>query len=220
VTSSGLARLERPVRRLIRPALWLLVLLPAPVIVAQLLLNKLGANPIREVEHMTGEWALRFLAASLAVTPLMRLTGWGWLVAQRRFLGLSAFFWALGHLLVYTVLDWFFDWHEIWKDIVKHWYVTLGMLAFLLMIPLALTSTKSSIRRLGGQRWTQLHRLVYVSVIAACFHFLWAVKKDIAEPILYMAIVAALLAFRLVWRGGRRSSVRSEPGSAATKPAG
>jgi sulfoxide reductase heme-binding subunit YedZ len=216
MTSSGVARLERPVRRFIRPALWLLVLVPAPAIAAMLLLNQLGANPIREVEHMTGEWALRFLIASLAVTPLMRLTGWGWLVAQRRFLGLAAFFWALGHLLVYTVLDWFFDWPEIWKDIVKHWYVTLGMLAFLLMIPLALTSTKASIRRLGGKRWTQLHKLVYISVIAACFHFAWAVKKDISEPILYGAVAAALLATRLVWRGGRRPSVRSESGNSAT----
>ncbi len=192
-------------RRWIRPALWVLVLAPAPAIVAMFLLNKLGANPIREVEHETGKWALRFLAGSLAVTPLMRITGAGWLVAERRFLGLAAFFWALTHLLVYTVLDWFFDWHEIWKDILKHWYVTLGMAAFLLLIPLALTSTKASIRRLGGKRWTQLHRLVYVSVILACLHFTWAVKKDISEPILYGAIVAALLAFRLVWRGGRRS---------------
>jgi sulfoxide reductase heme-binding subunit YedZ len=207
-------------RRWLRPALWVLVIVPVPVIVAFFFLGKLGANPIREVEHMTGEWALRFLAASLAVTPLMRITGAGWLVAERRFLGLAAFFWALGHLLVYTVLDWFFDWHEIWKDILKHWYVTLGMLAFLLLIPLALTSTKASIRRLGGKRWTRLHQLVYVSVAAACLHFFWAVKKDRSEPILYASVVAALLASRLVWRGGRRPSVRSGPGSAATEPTG
>ena len=207
-------------RRWLRPALWVAVIAPIPVIVAFFFLGQLGANPIREVEHMTGEWALRFLAASLAITPLMRITGAGWLVAERRFLGLAAFFWALGHLLVYTVLDWFFDWHEIWKDILKHWYVTLGMLAFLLMIPLALMSTKASIRRLGGRRWTQLHRLVYVSAVAACLHFFWAVKKDVSEPILYAAVVAALLASRLVWRGGRRPSVRSGPGSAATEPAG
>jgi sulfoxide reductase heme-binding subunit YedZ len=203
--SGALASAERPLRRFLRPALWLLVILPIPVIAAQLLLDRLGANPIKEVEHMTGEWALRFLIASLAVTPLMRVTGWGWLVAQRRFLGLAAFFWALLHLSVYTVLDWFFDWHEIWKDILKHLYITLGMLAFVLLVPLALTSTKASIRRLGGQRWTRLHALVYVSVIAACFHFLWAVKKDIAEPILYGTITVVLLALRLVWRGTKRS---------------
>jgi sulfoxide reductase heme-binding subunit YedZ len=220
MASSALSGVEKPVRRFIRPALWLLVIVPAPVIAAQLLLDQLGANPIKEVEHMTGEWALRFLIASLAVTPLMRVTGWGWLVGQRRFLGLAAFFWALGHLLVYTVLDWFFDWNEIGKDILKHLYITLGMLAFVLMVPLALTSTKASIRRLGGQRWTRLHALVYVSVIAACLHFLWAVKKDLAEPILYGAIALVLLALRLVWRGRQRSVVRPAPGDPATKSVG
>ena len=195
-----LERAESPLRRLIRPALWLLVIVPAIVLVAQLLLNQLGAEPIESLEHASGEWALRLLAASLAVTPLMRLTGWGWLVAQRRFLGLAAFFWAMGHLSVYIVLDQFFDWPEIVKDILKHLYITVGMLAFVLMIPLALTSTKSSIRRLGGQRWTQLHRLVYLSAVAGCVHFLWAVKKDLAEPILYAAIFAVLFALRLMLR--------------------
>jgi sulfoxide reductase heme-binding subunit YedZ len=195
-----LARAEAPLRRLIRPALWLLVVVPAIVLVAQLLLNQLGAEPIESLEHASGEWALRLLAASLAVTPLMRLTGWGWLVAQRRFLGLAAFFWAMGHLSVYIVLDQFFDWPEIVKDVLKHLYITVGMLAFVLMIPLALTSTKSSIRRLGGQRWNQLHRLVYVTAVAGCVHYLWAVKKDIAEPLLYAAVFVVLFLLRLVLR--------------------
>jgi sulfoxide reductase heme-binding subunit YedZ len=195
-----LARAEAPLRRLIRPALWLLVVVPAIVLVAQLLLNQLGAEPIESLEHASGEWALRLLAASLAVTPLMRLTGWGWLVAQRRFLGLAAFFWAMGHLSVYIVLDQFFDWPEIVKDVLKHLYITVGMLAFVLMIPLALTSTKSSIRRLGGQRWNQLHRLVYVTAVAGCVHYLWAVKKDIAEPLLYAAVFVVLFVLRLVLR--------------------
>jgi sulfoxide reductase heme-binding subunit YedZ len=187
--------------------MWALVLLPAPVLVAQLLLDQLGADPIDKLERLTGEWALRFLIASLAVTPLMRLTGWGWLVTQRRFLGLAAFFWAVGHLSVYTVLDWFFDWQEIIKDVTKHLYITLGMLAFVLMVPLALTSTKASIRRLGGARWNALHSLVYVSVIAACLHFVWAVKQDIAEPMLYGGIAAMLLVFRLVRRPASRAGV-------------
>ncbi len=199
---------ERLVRRFIRPALWALVLVPAPVLIAQLLLDQLGADPIDKLERLTGEWALRFLIASLAVTPLMRLTGWGWLVAQRRFLGLAAFFWALGHLSVYTVLDWFFDWQEIIKDVTKHLYITLGMLAFVIMVPLALTSTKSSIRKLGGVRWNKLHALVYVSVIAACLHFVWAVKQDITEPMIYGGIAALLLAFRVVWRPAPRASIR------------
>ncbi len=209
--SQEISGAERLVRRFIRPALWALVLLPAPVLIAQLLLDQLGADPIDKLERLTGEWALRFLIASLAVTPLMRLTGWGWLVAQRRFLGLAAFFWAFGHLSVYTVLDWFFDWQEIIKDVTEHLYITLGMLAFVIMVPLALTSTKASIRKLGGVRWNKLHSLVYVSVIAACLHFVWAVKKDITEPMVYGGIAALLLAFRVVWKPAPRASIR--PGS-------
>lgn len=195
-----LAGAESPIRRLIRPALWLLVIVPAIVLVAQLLLDQLGAEPIEALEHASGKWTLRFLAGSLAITPLMRLTGWGWLLAQRRFLGLATFFWAIGHLSVYTVLDQFFDWPAIAEDILKRIYITLGMLAFVLMIPLAVTSTKASIRRLGGKRWNQLHRLVYLSAVAGCVHFLWAVKKDLTEPILYAAVVAVLFALRLILR--------------------
>jgi sulfoxide reductase heme-binding subunit YedZ len=106
----------------------------------------------------------------------------------------------MGHLSVYIVLDQFFDWPEIVKDVLKHLYITVGMLAFVLMIPLALTSTKWSIRTLGGKRWTQLHRLVYVSAVAGCVHFLWAVKKDLAEPMIYAAVFAVLFALRLILR--------------------
>ena len=187
---------ERWIRRGLRPALWLLVVLPAPVLVAQLLLDQLGANPIEELEHATGGWALRFLIASLAVTPLLRRTGWGWLVRERRFLGLAAFAWTVIHLSVYTVVDWFFDWSEIWKDIRKHLYITLGMLAFVLLVPLALTSTQGAIRRLGGGRWRSLHRLVYVAVLAGCLHYLWAVKQDITMPVIYASVTLALLASR------------------------
>lgn len=195
-----LGRAEAPVRRLIRPALWLLVAVPAIVLVAQLLLDQLGAEPIEELEHASGKWALRLLAASLAVTPIMRMTGWGWMLAQRRFLGLAAFFWALGHLSVYIGLDQFFDWPAITDDILKRLYITLGMLAFVLMIPLALTSTKAAIRKLGGKRWNQLHRLVYVSAIAGCIHFLWAVKKDLTEPIIYATVFLVLFALRFIGR--------------------
>lgn len=202
--SPWLARAEAPMRRVLRPALWLLVIVPAIVLVAQLLLDQLGAEPIEALEHASGEWALRLLAASLAVTPLMRLTGWGWMVAQRRFLGLAAFFWAMGHLSVYLVLDQFFDWPAIAEDILKRLYITVGMLAFLLLVPLALTSTKSSIRKLGGKRWNQLHRLVYVSAVAGCVHFLWAVKKDLTAPLLYAGVFALLFVLRVVWRGNPR----------------
>ena len=207
----AVSNVERVTRRFIRPALWLLVVLPAPLLIAQLLLDQLGADPIDKLERLTGEWALRFLIASLAVTPLMWLTGWGWLVAQRKFLGLAAFFWAFGHLSVYTVLDWFFDWQEITKDILKHLYITLGMTAFVLMVPLALTSTKGAIKRLGGARWNRLHSLVYVSVIAACLHFVWAVKKDITEPMIYGGIALVLLAIRVVGRPPARTKSVSVP---------
>jgi sulfoxide reductase heme-binding subunit YedZ len=197
---SLLARAESPIRRLIRPALWLLVIVPALVLVAQLLLDQLGAEPIEELEHASGKWALRLLAGSLAVTPIMRMTGWGWMLVQRRFLGLAAFVWALGHLSVYIGLDQFFDWPAITDDILKRLYITLGMLAFVLMIPLALTSTKAAIRKLGGKRWNRLHRLVYVSAIAGCMHFLWAVKKDLTEPIIYAAVFVVLFALRFIRR--------------------
>jgi methionine sulfoxide reductase heme-binding subunit len=190
--------IARTVRRFIRPALWLLVLLPAAWGVFALFTNRLGANPIEELEYFSGTWTLRLLAGSLAVTPLIRLTGWGWLVPQRRFLGLAAFFWALAHFLVYVGLDMFFDISDIVNDVIKHLYITVGMLALLLLIPLALTSTKASIRRLGGRNWNRLHRLVYLAAIAGCVHFLWAVKKDRSEPILYTVVIVGLIASRLV----------------------
>lgn len=212
--------MERHVRRWIRPVLWVLVLAPVVWLTFAALTDRLGADPIDRLERESGRWTLRMLAACLAVTPIMRLTKWGWLVAQRRFLGLTAFFYAIGHLSVYTVLDWFFDWNEIVKDIVKHKYVTIGMLAFVLMIPLALTSTKASIRRLGGKRWNRLHQLIYISAVAGCIHFLWAVKKDITQPMLYIGIFAVLLAFRVFWWrwGSARARVRKAE-SPASAPA-
>ena len=200
VSASRASRIELFVRKTIRPALWLLVVVPAVWAVFALFTDNLGAEPVEALEHYTGEWTLRLLAGCLAVTPLIRLTGWGWLVPQRRFLGLAAFFWALGHLLVYIGIDKFFDVHDIVEDVLEHLYVTVGMLAFVLMIPLALTSTKASIRKLGGKTWNRLHRLVFVSAIAGCIHYLWAVKNDTREPMLYTAVFVVLIASRLVLR--------------------
>ncbi len=211
----SVARAEPFVRRFIHPFLWAVVLLPIVGIGVQGLTGGLGANPIRSLEHATGEWALRFLAACLAVTPLLKLTGWGWLVAERRFLGLAAFYWAFGHLSVYIGLDMFFDVSDIVEDVLKHLYITAGMLAFLLMLPLALTSTKGWIRRLGGRKWNALHRLVYVAAVAACVHFFWGVKKDLEEPILYASVFALLFALRLVWWQRKRAAIRSEPRTVA-----
>jgi len=200
-------RVERAVRKAIRPALWLLVTLPMVWIAARLFTRGLGANPIERLEMETGWWTLRLLAASLAVTPLITFTRWGWLIPQRRFLGLAAFFYALTHLLVYVGVDHFFAFDDIIEDVLKHLYVTVGMTAFLLLLPLAITSTKGWIKRLGGRRWNQLHKLVYLAGILGCVHFLWAVKKDKTEPIIYCVVFAILFALRLVKRRPTRPPV-------------
>jgi len=175
--------------------------------------GNLGINPAETLQLETGIWALRFLLASLAITPLRRLFGWNRLVQYRRMLGLFAFFYATLHLLTYVVLDRYFDWAGVVEDVAKRPFITLGMLAFALMIPLALTSTKGWIRRLG-RKWQTLHRLVYFAAIAASLHFIWKVKVAIGEPVYYAAILAALLAIRLV------ISVRkSRPGALSPRPA-
>ncbi|MBC8085904.1 MAG: sulfoxide reductase heme-binding subunit YedZ [Phycisphaerae bacterium] len=203
--------MQQLVRRLVRPALWVLVLLPFATIGYALFFTGLGANPIKELEHLTGRWTMRFLAGSLAVTPIIRLTGWGWLIPQRRFLGLAAFVGASIHLATYIILDSELNLADIAEDIVKRTYITVGFLTFLLLLPLALTSTKASIKRLGGQRWQRLHRLVYVAAITATIHYLWAVKKDTFVPLVYFGIFAVLLGVRLIWRrGGGPRTARSE----------
>lgn len=183
--------------------MWILAILPVFTIGYAIMFTGLGANPVDEIEHMTGRWAMRFLAGSLAVTPLIRLTGWGWLIPQRRFLGITCFVWALIHLSTYIGLDMFFNVADMVEDITKHLYITVGMLTFLLLVPLAVTSTKASIKRMGGQKWNRLHRLVYVAAVTATIHYLWAVKKDTFVPILYFGIFAILLGIRLIWHRGR-----------------
>ncbi len=188
------------VRRWIRPALWVLVIAPIVWMAARGIRGDLGANPIERLEGETGRWTLRFLAASLAVTPLASITRWGWLIRERRFLGLAAFCYAVMHLNVYIGLDHFFDVDDIVNDVLKHLYVTVGMTAFLLLVPLAITSTKGWVRRLGGKRWNQLHRLVYAAAAAGCVHFMWAVKKDKTEPFIYSAIFLGLFLLRFIVR--------------------
>jgi len=159
--------------------------------------DDLTANPIEFITHFTGSWALIFLLASLSITPLRKITGWNDLIKFRRMLGLFAFFYALLHFSTFIVLDHFFDFERIVKDIYKRPYVTAGFTAFLLLIPLAATSTAAMIRRLG-KRWQQLHRLVYVAAIAGVIHFYWLVKADIRRPVQYGAVLALLLGCRLV----------------------
>ena len=171
--------------------------------------DALGADPVAEIEHRLGIWALRFLLIALAVTPLRQLTGQTVLIRFRRMLGLYAFAYASLHLTAYLVLDLRGYWLQIFEEIVKRPYITVGFAAWLLLVPLAVTSTTGWIRRLG-KRWAMLHRLVYAIAVLAVLHFWWLVKSDIREPALYAGILAVLLGWRLWWRlrrhpGGRRT---------------
>jgi len=156
----------------------------------------LGANPIEEFTHFTGTWALKFLLITLAVTPIRKLTGVNRVIQYRRMLGLYAFFYVLLHFLCYIVLDQFFDMGEIINDVLKRPYITLGFSGFLLLIPLAATSTKKMMI-LMGKRWKQLHKLIYISATLAILHFLWLVKADIREPVIYGVIFVILLLARV-----------------------
>jgi methionine sulfoxide reductase heme-binding subunit len=193
-----------------KPVVFLAALAPFLWLVFRTLTNRLSANPIEDVTLTTGIWALRLLLLTLAITPLRRLTGWNQLIQYRRMLGLFAFFYATVHLLIYVVLDQGLAFKFILADIAKRPYITAGMTAFALMLPLAITSTRGWIRRLG-RRWQLLHRLVYVSAIAACLHFLWKVKVAIGEPVYYAAILAVLLLFRLAWWGRKRVRTANSP---------
>lgn len=172
---------------------------PAAYLAYGVFADTLGANPIDAITDETGTWTLRFLVLTLLVTPLRRVTGWNALVKYRRMLGLFAFFYGTLHFLTYIWLDQFFDVGEIAKDIAKRPFITVGFTAFVLMVPLALTSTAGWIRRLGGRKWNLLHRLVYVSAVAGVVHYLWLVKADISRPVRYGVIVATLLAARAWW---------------------
>ena len=168
----------------------------------------LGANPVEELIHRCGKWGLKFLLITLAVTPVRRLTGWHWLLRFRRMLGLFAFFYVLLHFLVYAGLDQRFDLGAIIEDIAERPYITIGMTALVLLVPLAVTSTRGMMRRLG-RHWQRLHRLVYPIAILGVWHFYWQVKLDTLEPLVYAAILAALLAYRLAHWWRRRAPGKS-----------
>jgi len=157
----------------------------------------LGANPLETMTHFTGDWTIRFLCATLAITPLRKLLGLPDLIRYRRMLGLYAFFYGCLHFMIYLYFDKLFAWREIVKDVAKRPFITAGFAALALMAPLALTSTAGWIRRMGGKRWQSLHRLVYASGVAAVVHYYWLVKSDVRLPLMYGAIVGALLLFRV-----------------------
>ena len=159
----------------------------------------LGANPIEKITRSTGYWTLTLLMITLAITPLRRLAGWQWPVRLRRMLGLFAFFYGCLHFSMYLVVDQFFDWEGIAKDIIKRPYITVGFPSFVLMLPLAITSSDGMIRRLGGKRWRQLHRLAYICAIGGVVHYWWLVKKDLTNPITFAALLSVLLGLRLFY---------------------
>jgi sulfoxide reductase heme-binding subunit YedZ len=183
----------------LKPLLFIACLLPLAWYGVGVWRDTLGANPIEALIRGLGTWALNFLLITLSVTPLRRVTGWHWLQPLRRMLGLFCFFYAVLHWGSYLWLDQFFDWPEIFKDIVKRPFITVGMLSFLLLLPLAATSSNFAIRRLGGRRWQALHRLVYAIGLLAVLHYTWMVKADLAGPLAYAALVALLLGARLRW---------------------
>ncbi|WP_223146805.1 sulfite oxidase heme-binding subunit YedZ [Methylomonas fluvii] len=186
--------------RRLKPLVFLAALLPLGLLLTAAWQEQLGANPIEKITHNTGYWTLTFLLISLGVTPLRQLSGVNWLIRLRRMLGLFAFFYACLHFLTYLVLDQFFDWSAIAKDILKRPYITVGFAAFLLLIPLAVTSTNAMQRRLGGKNWKRLHRLAYLIAGAGVAHFAWLVKKDLSRPLLFGAVLAVLLGLRWFYR--------------------
>jgi sulfoxide reductase heme-binding subunit YedZ len=184
--------------RVTKPVVFVLALAPLLWLVVRALTGRLTANPIEDITLTTGIWAFRLLLVTLVITPLRRITGWNRVIQYRRMIGLFAFSYATLHLLTYLVLDQGLALEFIVRDIAKRPYITAGMTAYLLMLPLAITSTTGWIRRLG-RRWQMLHRLVYVSALAAALHFIWKVKVVVGEPVYYAAILGLLLAFRVLW---------------------
>lgn len=201
----------------LKPTVFALCLLPLGLLVRKGFGGELGANPIEVITHSTGLWTLTFLLVTLSITPFRKLSGQLWLIRFRRMLGLFAFFYGSLHLLTYFWLDKFFDFHDIWKDIYKRPFITVGFTAFVLMVPLAVTSTRGWIRRLGGKRWNLLHKMIYASATAGVIHFWWLVKKDISQPAEYAAVLSVLLGYRLT-KWGWDTAAKRNPKPAATRP--
>ena len=184
--------------RLLKVAIFLGCLVPLARLGLKSLHGELGANPIEVITHSTGDWTMILLLATLSITPLRMLTRQYWIIGARRMLGLFAFFYGCLHFTTYIWLDKFFDVHAMLQDIAKRKFITVGFLGFVLLIPLAVTSTAGWIRRLGGKRWLALHRLIYVTAIAGVIHYIWLVKADLRKPLQYALVLGVLLAYRLV----------------------
>jgi sulfoxide reductase heme-binding subunit YedZ len=197
--------------RRFKPVVFLVCLIPLALLGWKAYSGALGANPIEVITHATGDWTLRFLLITLAITPIRKLTGRLWLIRFRRMFGLFAFFYGTLHFLTYIWLDKFFDLHEMLHDVAKRRFITVGFTGFVLLIPLAFTSTAGWIRRLGGKRWQALHRLIYFSALAGVIHYWWLVKADIHLPLEYGAILAVLLGYRIaVWAGPKLAANKTK----------
>ena len=192
-----------------KTVVWLVCLAPAAWLVWLGFHGGLGANPVEFVTHTTGDWTLRLVLVTLAITPLRRLFKAPRFTRFRRLIGLFAFFYGCLHFLTWFVLDKSFDLTEMWKDVLKRPFITVGFLGFVLMIPLAVTSTAGWIRRLGGKNWQRLHRLIYVTGIAGVVHYYWLVKSDVRLPVMYGVILAVLLGARLVQSRRSASAARA-----------
>ena len=195
---------NKKISYLVKPVFFLLCLIPFALLLYQALTDNLGVNPVETLTHETGEWALRFLLFTLCITPLRRLTHVNWLVKLRRMLGLFAFFYAVLHFITYVWLDQFFDWQEILIDIPKRPFITIGFVALILLLPLAITSTSAMQKRLK-KRWLILHKLVYVIPMLVVVHFIWSLKADYSEPLIYTCIFLVLMLSRAVYDRRKRS---------------
>lgn len=204
--------MSRRGRIALKAAVWAVCLGPLAALGWWTSTDDLTANPISFITNTLGDWTFRILLASLGMTPLRLVAGWGWPATLRRLLGLFAFFYATLHFSVWILLDHFFNWGQMAADIVKRPYITVGMLALLTLIPLAATSTAGMIKRLGARTWTRLHRLVYATGVLAALHFLWLAKVGRRDQYIYIAVVALLLGIR-AWHGGRRALRRRRENS-------
>jgi len=201
-------------------------LIPAGLLIRDVFIpGALGGNPTQFLEHATGDWTLRFLAITLSISPLRKIFHQPQLIRFRRMLGLFAFFYGFCHFCIYIGLDQVLDIHGIWADVLKRRYITVGFTGFVLMIPLAITSTAGWIRRLGGKRWSMLHRAIYISAVAGVIHFYWLVKSDVHLPLEYAAVIGILLGWRIYDRYSKparhpvaaKSVARKESASPATE---
>ena len=206
--------MNRRARVVLKGAAWVLCLLPLVVLLYRAFTDGLGANPISYVTNWLGQWTFRLLLVGLALTPLRIVAGLAWPVLLRRLVGLFTFFYASLHFLVWILIDHFFSWDQMLTDLVKRRYITVGMLALLLLIPLAVTSTNGMVKRLGGTAWRRLHRIVYLVGVLAALHFLWLAKGFRADAVLYAGILALLLGVRMFEALRRRIARPARPAPA------